>query len=219
MNLVTRKDKLVALQDFINLETNDLIPNDTLPGLGSILHDKLLIQKALNRRITKCSKCTGLNVKGFTESAHGFGNLNAKIFFIGEAPCVKSMTLDFPFAWKSGKLLDIILNLSSLTRYDVFISNAIHCRLAQKRTPTNKEIRRCRFHLCDELELVQPKVVIALGASAKTSMYYVSKSKTANPDILAYKILYVKHPAAFLYNDFGLQDYILKTSLTIDKYK
>jgi len=211
MKLKTRKSKLIALKQFIDLETDDLIIGAENPG--SILYDKILRKNIIDKRIIKCAKCPKLNMKSFTQAVPGWGNLNADIFFIGEAPCVHSMSNQFPFAWKSGRILDIVLELSCLTRYNVFVSNSAHCHVGH-RTPTNREIRKCsRMFLDDEIELVEPKLIVTLGNSAKIALSYVTSKH-----VLECKHLHMVHPAKFLYSKQGLKDYMLRMSTELDKY-
>ena len=207
MESKTRKDKLVLLGQYLDLETNELKSDNP----GKALCEKIVQKKRLDRRIDRCVRCPNLNIKSFTKSIPGWGNLNADIFLIGESPCVHSMTSNFPFAWKSGNILDIILKLSGLTRYDVFISNSMHCHPETKRTPTDNELRRCRRYLHEEMQIVSPLLVVTLGNAAKTTI----KSMIAK--LLLPNILHKKHPASFLYNSAGLSDYILGFSLELDK--
>ncbi len=213
MDLKTRKDKLVVLKEYLNLENNEL----TSENPGNALYKKILLKKRLDKHINECARCRDLNIKSYTKSVPGWGNLNANIFFIGESPCVHSMTACFPFAWRSGRILDIVLRLSNLTRYSVFISNSIHCHPEAKRSPTDKEIHRCSNFLYNELNTVKPNLVVTLGNSAKAAIAYISKHKFPDAYGEPYKILHKKHPASFLYNSTGLRDYILKFSLDIDK--
>lgn len=212
MNLNSRKDKLIYLQKFVDLETNEIKNDDS----GNELYYKILNKNRIDRHIDRCSRCgTSFNIKSYTRSVKGFGNINADIFLIGESPCSHSMIAQLPFAWESGRILDIILELSNLNRYNIFISNSIHCHLESKRPPTNIEIKRCNRILYEEIQIVNPTLVVALGNSAKTAIKYIHKRTKK----IKHKTIYVKHPASFLYNSAGLQDYILKVSLELDKAK
>ncbi len=214
MKPTSRKNKLVLLRQYLDLETNEL-KEDNNPG--NILYVKILRKKQLDKQIYNCHKCgINHNIKSFTKSVPGWGNLNANIFFIGESPCVHSMQAQFPFAWRSGRILDIILELSGLTRYDIYISNSVHCHLETKRTPTDKERAMCSMFLYKELQLVEPKLTVTLGNSAKTAMEYINKGKKFKT--LKCSIIHAIHPARFLYNNTGLRDYVLKLSLELDKY-
>ena len=211
MTLLTRKDKLVLLKQYLNLETNELNPDSE-----NFLYEKIFRKNQIDKRISKCHRCDKLNIKSFTRSVPGWGNLNADIFFIGEAPCIHSMTAQFPFAWRSGRILDIVLKLSSLNRYDIYISNSVHCHLESKRTPTDKERTKCSTFLSKEILLVEPKLIVTLGNSAKAAIEYINKHKKIKTS--EHKIIYAIHPAKFLYNNTGLRDYVLKLSLELDKY-
>lgn len=206
MEFQTRKEKLVALRDYLDLETNTLKSETS----ETELYQKTIDKNQLDKRIDKCRKCYNLNVRNYTKSIPGWGNLNADIFFIGESPCKNSMISKMPFAWASGNILDIVLKLSSLIRYDIFISNSVHCHLETKRVPTDKERFKCRKYLLAEIELINPKLIVTMGNSAKASLAYISKT-------LDCKVLNKVHPAKFLYSSTGLRDYILKFSLELDR--
>lgn len=212
MLLKTRKEKLILLRRYLNLETNELESNNSMDTLYT-LYEKILLKKKLDRQISQCSRCKDMNIKSYTGSVPGWGSLNADIFFIGESPCVHSMLSQFPFAWRSGRILDVVLKLSNLNRYDVFVSNSMHCHPESKRAPTDKEIHKCARYLHEELKLVEPKLVVTLGNSAKAALSYIASKHHA----LEYAVLHNRHPAAFLYNSTGLRDYILKFSLELDK--
>ncbi len=213
MDLKTRKGKLVALKKYLNLETNVI----KTTNIGSVLYEKVLAKKHLDRRIDKCTKCKNLNIPSYTKAIAGWGNLNANIFFIGESPCLHSMTTRFPFAWKSGNILDIVLRLSSVTRYDVFVSNSIHCHPESKRAPTDREQHRCSHYLYTEIELVEPTLIVTLGNSAKAALEHINKH-TSLMERFQCKHIHKTHPAKFLYSNTGLRDYIVKFSLDLDKY-
>lgn len=205
MKAKTRKNKLILLKKYLDLETNELYTN--LDSIG--IYAKVLIKNLLDKRIRKCHRCKKLNIKSYTYSVLGWGNLNADIFLIGESPCVHSMSAQFPFPSASGNILDIVLTLSNLTRGDVFISNSIHCHLNAKQTPNDKEIHKCNTFLQNELEIVRPKMIVTLGNSAKTALAQIKTFDATT--------LHKTHPAKFLYSSAGLSDYILKFSLDIDK--
>ncbi len=208
----TRKDKLVALKQFLDLETNELIQH-----VESNLYGKVLHKTGIDRKIKKCRRCPDSNIKSFTDSVPGWGNLDAKVFFIGESPCVHSMQAQFPFAWKSGDILNIILALSGLTRYDVFISNSVHCHPKRKEAPKEKQILHCSEFLYKELLLVRPILVVTLGNSAKAAMQHLIPMYKIYKDGEPPKTIHKTHPAKFLYSNTGLGDYIIKFSLDIDK--
>ena len=202
----TRKSKLVKLSKYLDLETEELFPRESRTNNFKKLYTKV----SIDRIIDKCDLCDNLNITNFTKCVCGYGNLNSNIILIGEAPCSNSMKIKMPFAWKSGYLLDTAFILSTLHKRDLFITNAIHCHLAGKRTPTEEEIKNCSRHLQSEISLVKPKLVLTLGNIAKLAMETI-KTKA--------KVMNMKHPASFLYNPRGTVDYIIKLSILLDKYK
>ncbi len=206
----TRKTKLVALQQHLDLETGEFL---TRNPIGSLLFKKTARKQRLDKQIMDCRLCKGLNIKSSTRAVPAWGNLNANIFFVGESPCVHSMVVQVPFAHKSGRILDIILSLSGLTRYDVCISDSIHCHTIRDRNPEPEEMNNCTMFLNRILHIVKPKLIIPLGAFAKIA---IEKIDTKS---LKCKVMPATHPARFLYNPRGIKDYILKLSLELDKYK
>jgi len=206
----TRKDKLLRLRHYMDLETHQIY-EDKYPGKA--FRNKILRKNLLDRKLNRCHLCEGMNITSSTGCVPGWGNINASIFIIGEAPCTKSMIYKYPFAWKSGIILDLILKLSNLTRNNIFITNSIHCHPPSNRTPLYKEILNCSAYLQKEIKIVKPKLIIALGNTAKLAMLNI------NIKDVDYRIIYKKHPASFLYSSEGIISYIIKTSLEIDKYK
>jgi DNA polymerase-1 len=93
----------------------------------------------------------------------GDGRYPADVMLVGEAPGFREDSIRKPFAGKAGRLLDSILDTVGLSRPEIFISNAVHCRPPDNRKPTAKEIETCRKYLTQELAYVKPKVIIALG--------------------------------------------------------
>lgn len=140
---------------------------------------------------------------------------------IGEAPGWREEDLRKPFSGKAGKLLDKILASIKLDRETLFISNIVHCRPPDNRTPKMKEIEACRYFLDKEIKYVKPKKIIAMGKSAILG-FYGDKDFTIESmrgKIFEYKGIKVYstyHPAAALRRPFltkvirkDLMNYIL----------
>ncbi|MBE6450788.1 MAG: uracil-DNA glycosylase [Alphaproteobacteria bacterium] len=100
----------------------------------------------------------------------GAGNEQADIMLIGEAPGADEDRLGSPFVGKSGHLLDKILNCISVKREDVYITNILPWRPPGNRTPTDAEIAVCLPFLRRQIELVKPKILLLLGASAANAV-------------------------------------------------
>jgi uracil-DNA glycosylase family 4 len=119
----------------------------------------------LKEEILKCTKCD------LAKSRHhvifGEGNTNGGIFIIGEAPGRDEDMQGRPFVGKSGQLLDKILAACGFTRSEhVFISNIVKCRPPDNRIPTPQEAAVCMPWLLKQIELINPEILILLGATA-----------------------------------------------------
>ena len=99
----------------------------------------------------------------------GVGNLDAKIFFCGEAPGADEETQGLPFVGKAGQLLTRIIGAMGLSRDDVYIGNIMNWRPEcpkGNRPPTSEEMNYCLPYLKAQIEIVKPQVVVALGKTA-----------------------------------------------------
>lgn len=137
---------------------------------------------------------------------HGYGSLTSGICFVGIAPGRDEVRTGKPFTGQSGKLLDAILETHGIPRTDVYCTNLI-CHW--KDEPTLAEIAICSGRLKRELELVQPKILVALGALATKSLFGMQLSKARGAVINLPNGMYglsTYHPAACLHKDFNNPD-------------
>ena len=142
----------------------------------------------------------------------GEGNVDSKVVFIGEAPGRKEDELGRPFVGAAGQLLNKLLNSIGLKREDVYIGNVVKCRPPDNRRPTLKELEACTTHIEDQLEIIRPRVIVAMGSSAITYFWSRYNLKQSGIGELHGKYLEVTmpwgqvilfasyHPAAALYN-------------------
>ena len=166
-------------------------------------------------RNANCKLCD-LHKSAQTVCVMGNGDNKADLFLVGEAPGYREDELGKPFAGKSGKLLDAILQELDIDRSEVYISNVVHCKPPDNRTPTLTEIKTCVPYLEKELEYVKPKVIILLGNVALrgvtkrsgitkyrgTKLVYEGENFTAD-------VFPTFHPAAILRNP-GNMSYLVK---------
>jgi DNA polymerase len=96
----------------------------------------------------------------------GVGNPHAELMFVGEAPGADEDTQGEPFVGRAGQLLTKIIQAMGYRRGDVYISNVLKCRPPENRTPLPDEVKNCLPYLLSQIELIQPKVIVALGATA-----------------------------------------------------
>jgi DNA polymerase len=118
--------------------------------------------------VRKCCKC-GL---GSTRknAVPGEGNPLAKIVFVGEAPGGDEDEQGRPFVGRAGQLLNDIIGAMGLKREDVFICNILKCRPPDNRDPRPEEIIKCLPYLTRQLELINPEIIVALGAHAARTL-------------------------------------------------
>jgi DNA polymerase len=126
---------------------------------------------AVRERVGACTKCAHLACSR-TQTVFGVGNPNADLMFIGEAPGADEDQQGEPFVGRAGQLLTRILKAMNFAREDVYIANILKCRpdmLAGSfgnRPPTPTEMQTCRPYLVEQIDIIQPSVLVALGAVA-----------------------------------------------------
>jgi uracil-DNA glycosylase len=183
-------------------------PAASAPAGENKISDKSQIVKKIESQINKCDKC--ILAKTRTNTVPGQGNLNARIVFVGEGPGADEDAQGIPFVGRAGQLLDKIIAAMTLNRSDVYICNTVKCRPPQNRDPKPEEIQSCLPFLQQQLELINPEIIVALGAhAAKTLLqteeaigqlrgqfheYYTSKG--AKP----IKLMPTYHPSYLLRN-------------------
>ncbi len=119
----------------------------------------------LRKEVLSCTKCELSGTRNHV--IFGEGNTNAEILLIGEAPGRDEDIQGRPFVGKSGQLLDKILAACGFTREKhVFISNIVKCRPPNNRVPNPNEAATCLQWLLKQIELIDPKIIILLGATA-----------------------------------------------------
>lgn len=119
--------------------------------------------EALEAAISNCMACPlGERRVRFV---FGEGAPRADLMFIGEGPGKDEDLQGRPFVGKAGELLDKMIEAIGLKRGDIYIANIVKCRPPDNRTPTAEEARSCLGYLRRQIELVQPKVIVTLGAT------------------------------------------------------
>ena len=139
-----------------------------------------------------------------TNAVPGEGNPQAKLFLVGEGPGATEDAQGRPFVGQAGNLLNGILQAIEVPRDSVYITNIVKCRPPQNRKPLPDEIAACIPYLHRQIEIVQPKVILALGSTAAEAMLGVRKSlgelrgKVHTYNGIPLVVTY--HPAALLRN-------------------
>ena len=124
--------------------------------------------------VHQCRKCDLGSLR--TNAVPGEGNPNARILFVGEGPGADEDAQGRPFVGRAGKLLDKVINAMGLQRSDVFIANILKCRPPDNRDPRAEEIINCFPHLQRQIEVINPEIIVALGAPAARTLLNTNKS-------------------------------------------
>jgi len=120
------------------------------------------------QHVRACTKC-GLS-KTRTQTVFGQGNPAARIVFVGEAPGAEEDRQGLAFVGRAGQLLTRMIAAMGLSRDDVFICNVLKCRPPNNRAPATDEIAACSGYLFEQIRIIQPEVIIALGAPAAQTL-------------------------------------------------
>jgi len=126
---------------------------------------------SIQKRVSVCVKCPHL-ASSRTQTVFGVGNPDADLMFIGEAPGADEDAQGEPFVGRAGQLLTKIIETMGFARSDVYIANILKCRPDMpagsfgNRAPTPVEMQTCRPYLAEQINAIQPKVIVALGATA-----------------------------------------------------
>ena len=124
--------------------------------------------EALQQRCLQCRAC-GL-AESRTNVVFGMGTPDAEVLFVGEAPGANEDEQGLPFVGRAGQLLDDMLQMIGLHRDRIYITNSIKCRPPQNRDPLNTEKEACAGYLQQQLQLMQPKIIVCLGRISAMEM-------------------------------------------------
>ncbi len=139
------------------------------PGQASGLPPAEALQALAAHIGPACTRCK-LHTLGRRQVVFGVGNPHARLMFVGEAPGEDEDKLGEPFVGRAGQLLTKIIEAMGLTREQVYIANVIKCRPPGNRNPELDEVETCEPFLFEQLAIVQPRVVVALGKFASQSL-------------------------------------------------
>jgi uracil-DNA glycosylase len=146
-------------------DTPDMVPGTvesaaTVPGTISESLDD--IRTDIGPACTRCKLCT----LGRSQIVFGVGNPKARLMFVGEAPGEDEDKKGEPFVGRAGQLLTKIIEAIGMKREDVFIANVLKCRPPGNRNPEPDEVEQCEPFLHRQIDVVKPKVIVALGKFA-----------------------------------------------------
>lgn len=157
----------------------------------------------LNATIRACTAC-GL-CQGRKQAVPGVGDVEADWLFVGEGPGAEEDERGEPFVGQAGRLLDSMLAAIDLVRGDkVYIANAVKCRPPGNRTPEAEETAACWPYLARQIELIKPKLIVALGRPAAQTLLQrevtISSARGRLFDYQGIPVVVTYHPAYLLRN-------------------
>jgi DNA polymerase len=124
-------------------------------------------------QVRDCRRCPLGSLR--TNAVPGEGSACGRIAFVGEAPGADEDAQGRPFVGRAGKLLDKIIVAMGLKRSEVFIGNILKCRPPENRDPRPEEIIKCLPYLQEQLEIIKPEIIVALGAHAARTLLDTNK--------------------------------------------
>jgi uracil-DNA glycosylase family 4 len=131
--------------------------------------DRIAQLRAIREDIGDCTRCA-LHKLGRTKIVFGVGNPEAELMFIGEGPGADEDAQGEPFVGRAGQLLNKMIEAMGLKREDVYIANVVKCRPPGNRTPEKEECDTCLPFLMRQIEVIQPRIIVALGAVAAKNL-------------------------------------------------
>jgi len=156
--------------------------------------------ESIRAEIGPCTRCK-LHT-GRTQIVHTTGNFQADLMFVGEAPGADEDEQGFPFVGRAGQLLTKIIESIGMKREEVCIGNINRCRPPGNRQPEPDETAACRPFILREIAVVNPKVIVVLGATAAHNLLQIktpiSKLRGSFQDYFGVKVMPTFHPAYLL---------------------
>ena len=138
---------------------------------------KTLDWDALQAHVSECTACELHTSR--TNTVFGVGDSNADWLIIGEAPGADEDRQGEPFVGRAGKLLTAMIQALGYKREQVYIANILKCRPPGNRDPRPEEVLNCQYYLRRQIELIQPKVILAVGRIAAQNLLGIDKPMKA----------------------------------------
>ena len=189
----------------MKVEANGCSPNVIAKPLDNqtcVKERRTQILEVLRREMLACHKCPLGKTR--TNLVFGVGDPMANLMFVGEAPGRDEDLQGEPFVGRAGQLLTKIIEAIGMNRSDVYIANVLKCRPPENRNPLPEEIALCMPYLLKQIEMIQPKVLCALGTfAAQTLLNTKAPVGTLRGKFHDYKsipMMVTYHPAYLLRN-------------------
>jgi DNA polymerase len=175
----------------------------TAPTPGAPAAERAARLTAVAAEAEACKRCRLAG--GRRTVVFGTGNADADLMFIGEGPGAEEDRQGLPFVGPAGQLLNRIIGAIGLTREQVYIANVVKCRPPGNRDPQPDEVAACRAFLEEQVRLIAPRVIVALGRIAAQTLLGnelpVGRLRGEWHRVFAVPLRVTYHPAALLRND------------------
>ncbi len=172
------------------------IPARTLPAA-----ERPAALQAVRAAMGECTRCP-LAYAGRHTIVFADGDPNARLMLVGEGPGADEDASGVPFVGKAGQLLNNMIAAMGLTREEVYIANIVKCRPPGNRTPEFLEATTCSQFLLQQIDIVHPEVIVALGLTAATYLLGVKQSLASMrgrwQSVRGAKVMVTYHPAYLL---------------------
>ena len=145
-----------------------VIAREAVPGDSGTGREAGVGWPELRARVAACTRCTLCNTR--TQTVFGVGNLKAEWLIVGEAPGAEEDRQGEPFVGRAGQLLNSMLRAIGLARGQVYIANVLKCRPPGNRDPSPSEAAECLPYLEQQIALLRPKVMLAVGRIAAQNL-------------------------------------------------
>ncbi|WP_027398992.1 uracil-DNA glycosylase [Anaerovorax odorimutans] len=156
--------------------------------------------KELEEIVKRCRRCPLSETR--TNVVFGEGDVSNRIMFIGEGPGYNEDKIGRPFVGRAGELFDKMLKAVELTRDDIYIANIVKCRPPNNRNPLEEESKNCIEFLRWQVKIIDPDIIVCLGAVAAKNIIQKDFRITKNRGIWyskgKFNIIATYHPAAIL---------------------
>ncbi len=171
---------------FTDTEREDMARKTVTPPVASDVNlvvakaergvaDPVVALQMIRENIGDCTRCK-LHLQGRKQIVFGVGDPRAELMFVGEAPGADEDEKGEPFVGRSGQLMNNMIKAMGITREQVYIANVVKCRPPSNRTPERDECDTCSPFLMRQIDVVKPKVIVALGAVAAKNLLAVQSS-------------------------------------------
>jgi len=170
--------------------------------LPPVITDPVAALEAIRKEIgPDCTRCK-LGKLGRKQIVFGVGNPRAELMFAGEGPGADEDAQGEPFVGRAGQLLNKMIEAMGLKRSDVYIANVVKCRPPSNRTPERDECETCLPFLLRQIDAIQPKAIVALGATAAKALLQINDTmmsmRSRTYEFRGAKLFVTYHPAYLL---------------------